>query len=295
MTVLAILAAAAARAAAALTVLNRRISARKVIVVRDRFSAEVSGRGPDLLFIPGLSSSRETWRATAERLKGRYRLHLIQVAGFAGEPARANAGGDVVLPTAEAIAAYIAECGPPITVVGHSLGGTIGLYLAQNYPQRIRKLLIVDAFPFIGVVYDGPDATPDSMRAMIESWRSGATPWSREQQEAMFAEMVTAPEHVETIKAWSRASDPSVTMRALFEDMVLDMRPGLAGLAVPIAVLFPDYVSPGLPPDATQIARETAYAPVPRKSVRIVAQSRHFIMLDQPEAFAEALDSFLAD
>ncbi len=278
-----------------MTILGRLMPTRKTIVVRDRFSVEISGRGPALLFIPGLSSSRETWRATAERLKRRYRLHLVQVAGFAGEPARANASDDVVLPTAEAIAAYIAECGPPITVVGHSLGGTIGLYLAQNYPKRVRKLLIVDAFPFIGVVYGGPDATPDSMRAMIESWRSGATAWSREQQEAMFAEMVTAPEHVEIIRAWSRASDPSVTMRALFEDMVLDLRPGLAGLAVPIAVLFPDYVSPGLPPGAMQAAHETAYAPVPRKSVRFVAASRHFIMFDQPEVFAEALDSFLAD
>ena len=61
------------------------------LVVQDRFSDEIVGRGPDLVFIPGLSSSREVWKATAERLKSHYRLHLIQVAGFAGEEPRANA------------------------------------------------------------------------------------------------------------------------------------------------------------------------------------------------------------
>ena len=38
------------------------------VVVRDRFSDEVVGKGPDLVFIPGLASSRVTWKATAERL-----------------------------------------------------------------------------------------------------------------------------------------------------------------------------------------------------------------------------------
>src|SRR5215469_10863904 len=78
-----------------------KLFADSKIVVRDRFSDEIVGRGPDLVFIPGLSSSRATWKATAERLRGRYRLHLIQVAGFSGEPARANAAGDVMAPTTE--------------------------------------------------------------------------------------------------------------------------------------------------------------------------------------------------
>src|SRR5215470_81885 len=69
------------------------------VVVRDRFSDEIVGKGPDVVFIPGLSSSRATWKATAERLRGKYRLHLIQVAGFAGEPSRANASGPVIAPT----------------------------------------------------------------------------------------------------------------------------------------------------------------------------------------------------
>jgi pimeloyl-ACP methyl ester carboxylesterase len=118
-------------------------------VVRDRFSDEIVGHGPDLVFIPGLASSRDTWKATAARLKAHYRLHLIQVAGFAGEPARANAQGPVVIPTAEAIDAYLVEQHlAPAIVIGHSLGGTIVLYLAEHHPADLKKALMVDSLPF---------------------------------------------------------------------------------------------------------------------------------------------------
>src|ERR1700749_1850920 len=96
-----------------------RLFADSKLVVRDRFSDEIVGKGPDLVLIPGLASSRVTWKATAERLRGHYRLPLIQTAGFAGEPARANAGGEVLIPTAEAIDAYLVEQKlTPATLIG---------------------------------------------------------------------------------------------------------------------------------------------------------------------------------
>jgi len=117
--------------------------------VRNRFSDEIVGRGPDLDFIPGLASSRDAWKATAERLKNHCRVHLIQVAGFAGEPARANAQGPVLAPTAEAVDAHLVEQRlSPATVIGHSLGSTMILYLAERHPADLKKTLIVDAVPF---------------------------------------------------------------------------------------------------------------------------------------------------
>src|SRR5205085_9117566 len=80
--------AAFAQPSAAASV-DTRLYKEGPLIVRDRFSVEVVGKGPDLIFVPGLSSSRETWKATADRLRERYRLHLVQLAGFAGEPPRA--------------------------------------------------------------------------------------------------------------------------------------------------------------------------------------------------------------
>jgi pimeloyl-ACP methyl ester carboxylesterase len=55
----------------------------------DRITVTVRGQGPDVVLIPGLASSSAVWDATAAHLEGRYRLHIVQVAGFA--PARLRA------------------------------------------------------------------------------------------------------------------------------------------------------------------------------------------------------------
>src|ERR1700742_3245896 len=134
-----------------------RLYSDSTLMTRDRFSDEIVGTGPDLVFIPGLASSRLTWKAIAERLKAHYRLHLIQLAGFAGEPVRANAAGEVLIPTAEAIDAYMVEQHlPPATIIGHSLGGTTALYLAVHHGDHLKKVLIVDALPCACVLVGGP-------------------------------------------------------------------------------------------------------------------------------------------
>ena len=88
---------------------DNRLFPDSKLIAGDRISVEVIGKGPDLILIPGLASSRDTWKATADRLKGRYRLHLVQVAGFAGDPPGANKDGPVVVPVAEAIDAYVVQ------------------------------------------------------------------------------------------------------------------------------------------------------------------------------------------
>ena len=73
-----------------------------------RLSVVVRGSGPDVILIPGLTASRDMWEGTVAALPD-YRYHLVQVAGFAGDPARGNASGDVVAPVAAEVARYIAE------------------------------------------------------------------------------------------------------------------------------------------------------------------------------------------
>ena len=64
----------------------------------DRFSVVVEGQGPDVILIPGLTSSRTVFDGLAAHLHGGFRLHRIQVAGFAGAPAGGNAQGEVLAP-----------------------------------------------------------------------------------------------------------------------------------------------------------------------------------------------------
>ena len=264
------------------------------LIVRDRISVEVVGTGPDLIFIPGLASSRDTWRATAERLRGHYRLHLVQVAGFAGEPARGNAAGPVLIPTAEAIDTYIVDQKlKPAIVIGHSMGGTIALWLAEHHPADLKKGLIVDAVPFFAQVMMGPAMTLEQVRPIAEGLRT-ASPQPPEAMTKMIDSMVTSPANRARVAAWSKASDRAVVQNALADDLELDLRPGLATIGAPITVLFPDYVALGVPAGATDATYGAAFAALPHKTMRRVDGSLHFIMFDQPDAFAADLDAFLA-
>jgi len=263
------------------------------IITEGRISVEVIGQGPDLVLIPGLASSRETWRATAERLKGRYRLHLVQIAGFAGEPARDNATGPVLAPAAEAIDAYIvAQKLSPAVVIGHSLGGTIALYLADHHPDHLRKVLIVDALPFYGMVFGGPQATVQAMTPIATMIRNGP-PMPKAQSDQMIAAMVSAPADRDRVSGWSKASAPSVVANAAADDLTLDLRPDLASIKTPITLLYPDNVPNGMPAGTADGFYTAAFAPLPNKTLVRIDQSRHFIMFDQPAAFDKALDAFL--
>ncbi|WP_260580521.1 alpha/beta fold hydrolase [Sphingopyxis sp. PET50] len=109
----------------------------------ERITILVEGEGPDVVLIPGLSSPRAVWDTTAERLKGRYRLHRVQIRGF-GDDAGANAEGPVLEPMMREVAGYIDECitdagRPAPAIIGHSMGGLTGLMIAARAPGEVGR------------------------------------------------------------------------------------------------------------------------------------------------------------
>jgi pimeloyl-ACP methyl ester carboxylesterase len=265
------------------------------IVSLDRISVEVVGQGPDLIFIPGLASSRETWKATAERLQSHYRLHLVQVAGFAGEPSRANAAGPMLALTAQAIDDYIvANHLGPATVIGHSMGGTMVLWLAENHPDHLRKALIVDSAPWLAQVFLSPNVTADQAKAVAEQIRNGP-PLPEAQESQMINRMVGGEADRAMVLGWERVSDPKVVANAMADDFELDLRPGLAAIKTPITLLYPDNAPAGAPAGASDPIYSAMFAAAPTIKLKRVDNSLHFIMLDQPAVFAADLDGFLAE
>ena len=276
---------------AAVAAPSLKLFADSRLVTGDRISVEVVGHGPDVVLIPGLASSRETYKRTAERLRGRYRLHLVQVAGFAGEPAAANASGPVFLPTVEAIDAYIVKAGlRKPAVVGHSLGGLMTLELALDHPDHVGKAMIVDALAFYSELFAGPTATADAAKPIAEgmgaqilaqsdeAYANGAT--------RTYEGMITAPQDRQRLRAWMLATSRPVMVKAMQEDLTTDLRPRMAGLSVPVTVIYEKALEPLIQGD---------YAAVPTKTLVAAAPgAKHFLMYDDAAGFDAALDAFLA-
>lgn len=265
-------------------------------VVSDRMTVSVRGRGPDVLLIPGVATSGAVWEATASRLEKQFRLHIVQVAGFAGLPPGANAQGPMLQPTVDAIDAYIksSKLQAP-KVIGHSLGGLMGQMLALQHPDDVGGLLIVDSLPFYGVLFGAKDPAGAEPRAA--AFRDGITAQTQDDyaksETAFMHVLVKSPDGCRLATTWAIASDKSVVARAMYEDMTTDLRPQLIKIQTPVTILYPWDSSSGFPPAAVDQLYHENYAALPNKNIIRINDSFHFIMLDQPEKFAAEVDAFL--
>ena len=264
----------------------------------DRISVEVRGKGPDVVLVPGLSSSPEVWESTIKALPG-YRYHLVHVAGFAGKAPGPNASGPVMAPVAAEIARYIgtAKLKKP-AVVGHSLGGAWAMMLAAASPDSVSRVMVVDMLPFMGAMFGGGgNATPDSVRPVAEQIRQGIASSPTEQRqktlEATIATMVRTEALRPAVLRHSLASDPAASGQAMYDLITTDLRPELKKIKVPLTVLW--VRPPNAPVSDEQMAQyyKLSYANAPHSVLRQIPDSYHFIMWDAPEAFQQALKAFL--
>ncbi|MFN3878922.1 MAG: alpha/beta fold hydrolase [Brevundimonas sp.] len=265
--------------------------------VSDRLSVEVVGAGPDVILIPGLASSREVWRVTADRLKATHRVHLVQLTGFAGEP-WTHGDGAFVQPEVEELARYIREAGlDRPAVIGHSMGGLSGLLLAQQQPGLVGRVMTVDSLPFYSAMF-GPTATAESARPFADQAAGmilGADAASfRTQQEATARALSRTPSEQARIVAWSMATDRRAMASAMKDVMTTDARPGLAAMTTPVTALYAADANGGPPPAMADGMWGREYSALPGVTLIRVDGSRHFIMADQPERFAELVEAFLA-
>lgn len=264
--------------------------------VSDRLSVEVVGAGPDVILIPGLGSSREVWRATADRLKATHRVHMVQLAGFAGEP-WTHGDGAFVQPAVDELARYIRDQGlNRPAVIGHSLGGLSGLLLAQQHPDLVGRLMTVDSLPFYSAMY-GPSATADSARPFADQAAAmiiGADEEGfRTMQTATAQTLSKTPSEQSGIVDWSMASDRHALASAMKDVMTTDARSGLTAMTTPVTALYAADADGGPPPAMAEAMWSREYSALPGVRLTRVDASRHFIMADQPQRFAEAVDAFL--
>lgn len=264
----------------------------------ERIGVTVRGEGPDVVLIPGLSSSPEVWDGTVAAVPG-YRYHIVHVSGFAGRAPGANASGPVVAPVAEEIARYIAEAGlERPAVVGHSLGGTWAMMVAARHPQLVSRLMVVDMFPFLGAMFGGPNATAESLRPAAEQIRSAIASGAGDARRANIEQTIATMVRTEALRpravADSLASDAAVSGQAMYDLILTDLRPEIANIRVPMTVLW--VRPPNAPVTEAQMAEfyRLSFAGVPQARVVRIPNAYHFIMWDEPEAFRRELRAFLA-
>jgi pimeloyl-ACP methyl ester carboxylesterase len=293
---LALAAAAASTLSAPSASVAAAKSARAEAPQPTRFSVAVEGKGPDVILIPGLMSGREVWDNAVVSLAGHYRVHRIQLSGFAGEPALGNAEGAILPGLVEELDAYIkANRLVRPAIAGHSMGGLLAMMLAAKHPDSVGRVLVVDALPFYSLMF-GPEATPANVEPQAAAFRDSVAgmadeAWRGQQSRTMAMLVRTESARPQRI-ADALASDRGVAARAIYEVMTTDARPLLGAIAAPLTIA---YATNAYAPEATVgPLYRSAYQGAARARLVEVPDSYHFVMLDQPERFNALLAEFLA-
>lgn len=251
---------------------------------------EKEGSGPVVIFLPGFTTPGDIWEENILRLDKNYTTITISYAGFNGLPA-------IDMPWYETIVSelksYIEqEDIRRFSLVGHSMGGMLAIELAAVYPERIDKLIIVDALPCMralmmpGVPADAIRYESPYNKQMLQQGDSAIAATAH----MMAQNMTMNTEWMPKIAQWGIDADRETYVYGYTDLLKVDLRPSLEKISaetIIIGATFPD-------PELVMKNFQDQYANLSSKSIVLAPESRHFVMLDQPEWFQEQLNSFLA-
>lgn len=254
------------------------------------FEVEVKGVGQPILLFPGFTCTGEVWEDTVTELSQQYECHIFTFAGF----------GDVApiekpwLPKIKnGIIKYVNEQqlkGP--IIIGHSLGGALGLWLTSEENHPYSKVIVVDALPATGAL-------------MIPNYKSEnmvyESPWNTQMLEMddiafekmavqMSSGMAVTTEKHEQLKNWILKADRETYVYGYTDLLKLDLREDISKINIPVTVLAATH------PYGLEMAKNTyeeQYKNLETYEIEYAEGSAHFIMYDKPEWFMSQIKKHL--
>ena len=262
-----------------------------------QLQADITGKGPKIILIPGLASSGEVWQETASFLSKNYECHVLTLPGF-GANAAMDLSEGFLFTMEKLLTDYIEEQSEPVILIGHSLGGFLSLRLSKSIPDRIQKAIIVDSFPFYSAAFN-PAATSENMKGMANQMKELMLAQSpeqfRAQQQASMPMMTINSEKLPIAVEWSVQSDRNTIAQALYELMITDFRKELEVVKTPILVLgaWASGKNYGLTLESVGKSFAEQYRLAENLQIEMAPTAHHFIMWDNPEWFMEKVSAFL--
>lgn len=121
----------------------------------------VTGSGPDVVLLHGWGMNSDIWEDVVVDLSKSYRVTVVDLPGYG------RSSNDVINPadsTLEKIAKQISDITPVDSiVVGWSLGGLVAIQMVLDYPDRVKKLVLVASAP----QFVKDDSWPEGMDADV--------------------------------------------------------------------------------------------------------------------------------
>ncbi|MGX7668544.1 alpha/beta fold hydrolase [Flavobacterium pedocola] len=243
------------------------------------FKVDVKGKGNPVLLFPGFGCTGDVWNETVAELSKTNECHIFTFAGFGDVPAIETPWLSQIK---EEIITYVkTKKLKNTTLIGHSLGGTLSLWLASEEPNLFSKIIAVDAIPCAAslmipnykgqvIPYDNPQSKMllQMEQKAFEAMNSQST-----------AFMCLNKEKQQVINQWMNRADRKTYVYGYVDLLNLDLRKEIAKIKIPVVILAAS--QPNL--ETVQKTYKEQYQNLPSATIHYAENSAHFIMFDQPD------------
>ncbi|KAF2515219.1 alpha/beta fold hydrolase [Flavobacterium foetidum] len=253
------------------------------------FKVDVKGKGAPVLLFPGFGCTGEVWNETVAELSKNHECHIFTFAGFGNVPPIESPWLSTIK---NQVISYVkTKKLKNATLIGHSLGGTLSLWLASEETDLFKKIILVDALPA-------------SAALMIPNYKGETIPYDNPQSKMMLAMdqksfnamnsqstsfMCLNKEKQQSINEWMSIADRKTYVYGYIDMLNLDLRKEIAKIKIPVVILAA--TNPDL--NTVQNTYKAQYENLPSVKIHYAAKSAHFVMYDQPEWFMEKVTSEL--
>lgn len=247
-----------------------------------------AGSGPPLLVLHGLLGQARNWASQMKLFARDHRVLAVDLRNHGSSP---WALGMTYEAMADDIALLAERVGPPVRIVGHSMGGKVTMVTALKFPELVEKAAVVDISPvrheqtpFRGYLEAmlGLDLSGISRRGQADRLLKEAIPSDAERA---FLLLNLAAENGQGLR-WKP------NLQELLDGLpdILDWPEHLFEYRNPEPILFvaggdSPYIQESHKPAIARLFPNAEYATVP--------EAGHWVHADQPKLFHETVSAFL--
>ncbi len=250
------------------------------------FKVEVVGKGEPVLLFPGFACPGEIWDETVATLSKTKECHVFTFAGFGGVAPIDTPWFSTIK---NEIIHYVNQKDliSPV-IIGHSLGGTLGLWLASEQTDMFKKVIVIDGLPgaiaMMNPAYKKGDVIPyngSQSKSQLEMSAEGFDQMSKQMASFMSLNKEKQPLIVE----WMKQADRKTYVYGYIDYLNTDLRDDIEKIKVPVVVIGATFPSR----EVVEPNYKKQFEKLKGVKFEYVENSAHFIMFDQPKVLLEKI------